>query len=252
MKTGIIHFIFFFILCGLLQAEVRIWTEKDGTQYEAEFVRELFNKVTLRDAQGNEHRIAVEDFSEHDRKYLRVKVPPVVDIEIRKIVEIKPKPIEVYDMDDNVNSLIRAEVHIKKKSRRIFTSRLRAELFFIAEELDGKNYILLGKSETSFLLGEHNDNMHEFTSDPVETVSYRDYNTDLRGSAYVGRVLAISDADGNVVQVDSDIKWLENKVEELRELYIRGAASVYSRHFDKETVQKTKVPRARYVKAPYL
>ncbi len=50
-----------------------------------------------------------------------------------------------------INGLSEAAVH--KDSKRIFTSRLKAELFMIAKEVDGDHFILLSKTDSSFLLG---------------------------------------------------------------------------------------------------
>jgi len=248
MKTGVFYFLIFFLFASTQAAEIRTWEDTQGNRYEAEFIRELFDKVTLRDMQGKEYRIAVEDFSEHDQKYLRVEVPPVVKFDVRTTITVPPKPEENWDMDNDKIKNFRSKVRVEKVSRRLFTSRIRAEIFHIAKEIDGENYVLLGKTESSFLLGEHNDNMHTFTSDPVQTKVYTEYTgVDQRGWEYIGYVLAISDKLGNITQVESEVKWLEDKVPQLRELYTRGAVSVYSRHFDKETVQKTKVPRPTYM-----
>jgi hypothetical protein len=247
MKTVVIYLIGFSIICGSAYAEVRTWQDKTGRKYEAEFVQELFDKVTLRDTKGKEYRIAVEDLSEHDQKYVRVMVPPEMVINFSKTTDVKPKPAELYDLDNDTTSIIHAKASIAKKSKRPFTSGLHAELFLIAKEVDGKNYILLSKTESSFLFSEQNGNLHEFKADPVEVVVYTEYNgTQRRGEEYLGYLIAVSDSRGHLVGVSTDISWLADKVAELRELYLRGAASVYSRHFDKATIRKVKVPRPDY------
>lgn len=236
--------------CGSAFAEFRTWQDIKGNKYDAEFVHELFDKVTLRDAKGKEYRIAVEDLSDHDQKYLRVMVPPELEIKFSKKTDLKPKPWELYNSDNDTTYIIRPEVEIHKLSRRPFTSGLRAELFIVAKELDGENYILLSKTDASFLLGDQNDNTYIMKADPVEVMVFTEYNQQRRGWEYSGHLVAVSDSRGNVVQTDTDIDWLTaDKVENLRELYLRGKASIHSRHFDKETVQKAPVPRPDYYTA---
>jgi len=231
-------------LCASAQAGMRIWEDKEGRLYEAELVRELFGKVTLRDTAGNEHRLDVEELSAHDQKYLRVRVPPVVDVDFSRKFYIKPKPVELSDDDSDTVKILRGDVSIRKVSKRPFTSRLNAEVYLIGEEVDGDNYILFSRTESSFLFTA--DNLHKFKTDETESVIYTEYTGQRRGGVYLGYLVAVSDAQGRIVYVKTDIDWLADKVEKLRELYLRGAASKYSRHFDKKNVQKTEVPRPRY------
>ena len=48
-----------FILTSPVFSEVHIWKDKDGNSYEAEYVRDLFEKVTLRTTEGKEVRIPI-------------------------------------------------------------------------------------------------------------------------------------------------------------------------------------------------
>ncbi len=230
-------------LSHLAYPEVRTWKTKDGRTYEAEFVHELFDKLTLRTASGEEVRIPVDAFSEHDQKYIRVKIPPVMELDFRKATSIKPKPPENSDPDSDVITILSGKVTIKKKSNRTFTSRLKAELFLIGREVqDGDFYILLSKTESFFLLGEHNNDEHVFQSSPIELQVYTAFGVLRRGPEYRGYLIAVSDMDGNIVHVETNISWLADKVSQLQALYSRGSASVYSRYFDKETITKQSPP----------
>lgn len=231
-------------------AEVRLWKDNAGNEYEAEYIRELFDKVNLRLSDGTEVRIPVDDLSEHDQKYLRVMVSPNLSVDFSKATSIKPKPKELWDTDDDTITIIRGTVVIKKESKRPFTSGLSAELFLIADEINGNdNFILLSKTDSSFLLGDHNDNTHSFTSDPVEVQRYLEYNEiERRGEEYKGYLIVVSDARGNINTVKSNIgDWIEQPkvIENLRKLAVTGAASLRSRHFDK-TGSKVKVPRPKF------
>lgn len=243
-RSGLL--VVFMALCLFSRgAEMRVWEDKDGNQYRGVYVREMFDKVTIRTEEGRDIRIELNDLSAHDRKYLRVMVPPEMEIAVE--TESRPRSKQYddqYDQDNDDTVFLTATAQIRKKSQRPFTSRLTAELFLIAEEVQERNcYILLSKTESSFLLGDHNDNQHTFETKPVTLMVYTEWTNERRGPKYIGYVLALSDVEGDIVQVDTDIDWLADKVPELRELYARGAASRYSRYFDKDTVQKRPVPR---------
>jgi hypothetical protein len=251
MTVNMRIFILFFVtlVCLNLHADYRVWEDQDGNRYEAEFVRELFDKVTLREKSGKEHRLALEELSEIDQKYIRVMVPPNMSVEARVDTTIKPKPVETMDLDRDQTWIHVGKVEITKKSRRAFTSRLYASMYLIAEELDGDNYILLSKTESDFLFDLDFQNTHSFETDPVETRQFAEYNgIQRRGEEDVRYLLVIRDAQGNIVLTDTDDgDWLMQPavIEALDELYIRGKGSVYSRHFD-QTGQKTMVPRPKY------
>lgn len=225
-------------------SEVRIWNDKSGNSYEAEYVRELFDKLTLKTTEGKEVRVAVEDLSEHDQKYLRVMVPPNLEIDFSKKTSIKEKPYEMGDLDKDIVTILSAKVKITKDSKRPFTSGLKAELFLIGEEVKETQYkILLSKTDSNFLLPEKKGEFHEFKTKPIELQVYTEYDYSRRGPVFIGYLVVVTDKQGNTVQVKTNLPWLEDKIEELRSLYMHGSASRYSRYFDKKTIQKLKVPR---------
>lgn len=233
---------------GLLccNAEVRIWRDRNGNQYEAEFVRELFGKMTLRCTDGTEVRISIEEFSDHDQKYLRVMVPPEMSITFQEKEWVKPKPYEVWETTDK-QMMVQGHVSITKITPRPFTGRLNAELFMIAAEVDGDNFVLLSRTESSFLLGEHNNNTHTFSSEPDYTRQYDEMGpSGWRGEIYEGYLIVISDSSGKTVTTQTNIhgNWIDKPevIENLRDLMLRGAGSIRSRHFDK-TGRKSKLTR---------
>lgn len=232
-------------LCA--HAEFRIWEDQDGRKYDAEFSQELFGKVTLTDREGKEYRMKVEKLSELDQKYLRVMVPPAMDVLVEKDAVVLPRPWDLWHSDDATYTRITVEVTVKKISSRPFTGRLNGELFLIGREVGEPSYILLSKTDSSFLLlGREDEAVHRFKSEPQVLRLYLETNgTQRRGEQYEGYVLVISDASGNIVQIKSDMdSWISRPevLDALRNLAVRGAASIRSRYFDK-TGHKVKVPR---------
>ena len=229
-------------------AEMRTWVDREGNEYKAEFIRELFDKLTLRDEQGKEFRVAVEDLEENDQLYLRTQVPPRIEINFSEnstwipYETIEPAMPTSYIKTQRVAPVIK----LKKISRRPFTSSLKLELFLVATERDGENYVLLSHSEFKVLFGRGLNDEQVFRAKPVDVVNFQAVDhTTRRGEDYHGYVLVLSNVKGEASIIQSDIgDWIEDPdvIQNLRDLAVKGAASLYSRHFDK-TGSKTDVPR---------
>ena len=251
MRFQIISFIAMICIVSSAHAQMRIWTDQSGQQYEAEYMKDLFGKITLRTVDGKEIRVPLEDLSEADQKYLRVEIPPTLDVTCRIPPPKRPaRRGDWDDRDDTETWVYNAEVTISKESRRPFTSRLFGELFLIAEEVDGDNYILLSKTEASFLLLDKDNNQHAFKAEPVEVRRFLESGgKQWRGEEFYGYLVVISDRHGTILAVKTDIKkpWVSKPetIAALRELATRGALSLRSRHFD-ETGHKVKAPRPEF------
>ena len=248
----IIIYLTVFILVISARSEVRTWKDNQGKTYEAELVAELFDKATLRDVKGVEFRIPIEDLSENDQKYLRVMVPPEMKIEFSMKTEAVPLPKALLpDKGSAISKVIYPSVTVQKLSRRLFTSSLNLELFLVGKGPERRDFILVSKSDYNFLFQVDSDSVNKFTPDPVTVSLFTDDSQDRRGEEYLGHLIVISDARGNIIKTQTDIDaWIESPavIEELRKLALRGAATVRSRYFDK-TGRKVDPPRTQFYKA---
>lgn len=242
------QFVILLVLLSAVQSvfsyEMREW-EVNGRMVRGRFERELFGKLTIVDEEGNETRFEVADLSDKDKKYVRVMIPPEIEVVARTKERPLPKrPMALYRDDIELTHQVTAT--ISKKSQRPFTSRLNIEIFLIAEEVDGDNYILLNRFEDDFLLLDEKDQQYEYKSKPVQTTQFTDIGSDDRkGELFKGYVLIISSMQGDVLQVKSNLpSWMQEPefLDKMRELSVRGAPSVRSRHFDK-TGNKVPPPR---------
>lgn len=241
----IFYILLFFAAAGSAY-EIRIWEDVTGSQYKGRFLRELFDKLTIETEDGGLKAFELKDLSELDQRYLRVMVPPKVEAEvISRSADVEPLPMALPR--DDFSKKHQVTVHIEKKSQRPFTSRLRAEIFLIAEEVEGSNYILLDMTQKEFLLPTIQKGASvELKSNTVQTREFRDViSSEMKGEKYDGYLLVVSSLQGETVLVESNLPpWIEDPevIRNLRELFITGAASVRSRHFDKTG---KKVPPAR-------
>ena len=139
---------------------------------------------------------------------------------------------------------------VSKKSQRPFTSRLNIETFLVADEHEADNYILLGRFTDSFLLLEEKDYQYTYRSPSVQCTLFSQLGSgERKGEVYKGHIFIITSMQGDVVLMLSNLPtWMQEPemLDKLRELSIRGAPSVRSRHFNKEG-EKTPPPRSRYV-----
>lgn len=241
----IMMFFFSFILAGSAY-ELRVWEDVDGNRFEGRFVKELFGKLTVEAEDGSTKTFELENLSELDQKYLRVKVPPKAELAVEvKSTSIEPRPMTIekeMQMD-----AYQVNVKVTKKSQRPFTSRLKAEIFLIAEEVEGDNYVLLERTEKEFLMPTISKGTEvELKSKIAKTLKFRDeMSSALKGEDFKGYLAVISSMEGEIVLLNSNLPaWLEDPqvIQNLRELSITGAPSVYSRHFDK-TGKKVPPPR---------
>ena len=112
----------FFVLIGSAY-ELRVWEDLDGNQFEGRFVKEMFGKLTVEAEDGSTKTFELEKLSELDQKYLRVKVPPKMAVDVQtQHNSIAPRPMTRIKREIILDAY-QATVLIAKKSQRPFTSR---------------------------------------------------------------------------------------------------------------------------------
>jgi len=219
-----------------LFAEMRTWRTQDGRRFEAEYSREIFGTVYFKDAGRNQISIDLENLSETDINHLRTTVPPEMDLKFSK--RTLPKERSIYRSQDDNITLVTGIVEVKKTSRLPFDGTLRAELYMVGKEVATDHLVLLGKESSRVKFTEENRGRYEFRS-TVEERTYREYNNQMRGADYEGHLLLVIGPQGNIMESETDLSWLdENEYEKLRALPVRT--------FFNESVKKRPVPRPKY------
>lgn len=225
--------------------DMRVWEDVEGNQVTGRFYSELFGKVTVINQDGEKMVLGIDKLSDEDKKYIRVMVPPKIKVEVRTQTKLlKPRPMALWR--DDVEKVYTVVATVTKQSQRPFTSRIKAELFMVADEVEGENQVLLQRVEGDFLLLEEKNYQYEFRSPPVKTIVFTNITDDKKkGEIYKGYLLILSSMQGDLILIDSNLpKWMQQPdvIKNLRELSIRGASSMCSRHFDK-TGKKVPPPR---------
>jgi hypothetical protein len=239
-----------------LSEPLRMWTGEDGKRFEGTFVRELLGRVQIRDTKDQLQMISVDKLAKADLKYLQESIVPEVDIKIRKETDLKPEM--EWTISGDKTTLYTCKITIEKKSDMDCKTGLTAELYLIADEEDGDNYILIERAENKFVFPEGRDSKIEWI---VEKIPIRRYfsgwavtSAKWRGGTYLGYIVTVLDPKGNVVASKTDISnvdWMDDglpaAVEKLRQLAYEGRGSVYSRHFDSK-IRKSRLPRIEWHK----
>lgn len=213
-------------LCaGAFAGELRTWTFSDGRTLEAEFVRILFDKIVLKDAQGKEHTLPREMFvlSDADREFLELENPPVLDLLFRKSIE--QKNFSMIRGSENRPPEWRGQFGAKvvQKSSGDYGHELTVEFFAIGQEIKGDRYILLDRRSQTFTPTKANKRSVEFYSKRLVRMTdlwNGSTNYSRRGEQYYGFVITVRDKRGKLVAVDASNAWLTEHLDNLEKLRI--------------------------------
>lgn len=230
-------------LRGSASAEMRVWEDKAGNAVRGEFVRELFGSIELRQPDGSLHSIPVENLSAQDTDYLRTRIPPEIELEVR--TQKRPKErnknasrARFEQFRDDID-VVTARVSVRKKSSAAFTGTLRAEVYLIGKEVATDDYRLSGKSTENIRFTEENRGVYTFETSADFRV-YEEYNKlEIRGAEYTGYLVIILDSMGKRLAFKTDLSWLtDDKIDAIRTFHVDS-------FFDKNG-RKLSVPRPMY------
>ena len=244
-------------LCLSASAEMRVWTGEDGKLFEGEFKRELLGRIQVKDSKGTLRLIPLDKVSIADMNYLKKQVVPDVDITVRK--DFRGKPEMEWTIPNDKTTLFTFDVKLEKKSKMDCSAKLTAELYVIAEEVDGDNWVLVHREAKKFVFPEGRDSAYSFAIDKIGCRRYfsawaEGASTIWRGWEYLGYIVVLIDQKGQVAAHKTDLgneNWMEQGlpvvVERLRKLAVDGRGSVYSRHFNSK-IEKSAVPQLPWYK----
>ncbi|MGE4490734.1 MAG: hypothetical protein AB7E95_14430 [Kiritimatiellales bacterium] len=196
---------------------VREWEKKDGTRFQAEFLKEIFGSAMFRTSDGEKKFVEVENLSPQDITFIHTMIPPEIEISFSKKTETTERSI--FARDDDKIEIVTGSVSVRKTSKAPYEGKVTVEVFMIGREIATPEiYFLLDRQKETFLFAEEKKNIHVFEV-PAEIRWYREYNNQLRGRKFAGYVAVVSDSKGVDFGFSTDVDWMtESKLEALRKL----------------------------------
>ena len=193
-----------FVLCTNVRAEFRIWEDKDGNIWEAEFVTLSAGEVVMRDQQGERTRMKPEELSENDQLYLEKVVPPVLSLDVSKTTA---------NTGSTKSSMVavRCVATIKQTDTRPYTGELTAVLLTMGADIRTGSASTVNKKEYSFTLPRTRGDVVEFSGDRASFQK----TSNKSGRAYYGYVLVVWDRFGNPISVKSNRDSLAERAEKI-------------------------------------
>jgi len=185
-------------------AEFRIWEDKKGNIWEAEFVTLSAGEVVMRDQQGERIRMKPDDLSENDKLYLEKAVPPVLSLDVSKTTA---------NTGSNKRNMeaVKCVATIKQTGTRPYTGKLTAVLLTMGADIRTGSASTVNKKEHSFSLPDTRGEVVEFSGDRASFHK----SSNKSGRAYYGYVLVVWDRFGNPIAIKSNRDSLAEQAEKL-------------------------------------
>jgi len=223
---------------------MRHWTLKNGKSVDAELVVQIGDNTVLKSTRGKQVKIPTRAFSEEDLDYLELASPPTLKI-------IFLKDTDTYNFKEIPNPMtppvmyeITAGVKIKKINQKPYTKELRVELFSIASEIDGDNFVLLDRQTAKYTPSEENGGIYELWGKKAYMKDYLDADApgsgNRRGEKLKGHMIVVTDERGEIIAQDISNDWMLDIIDFLRTFPI-------GRHFNKEG-ERVYPPRAKIIR----
>lgn len=215
-------------------AEFRIWTDQNGNQVEAEFIRVSGKNIVLKKKDGKQLTFSPTVLSVDDQEYLWGKIPDdlinptksVMDREKPPRLDVKiTKKTDTKKEWDKVDRDICCVVKIRRMSSPGYTRKLKAVLLVLGLGKEHDSYVMIDKKEFEFDFNV--SDTVELEGNTARITYYQSYN---HGVEYKGYVVVITDEEGDEILVQGS----SNKLEELHDKLSKFSRNdVFSQSFEK-------------------
>ena len=216
----------------------RSWTLEGGETFQAKLVTSFGASVVLETKARRQKKYPIANLSAADREYLELENPPEFSINFMKSSSqiLNPptapwtsgtqRPLQMFEYTFGVQ--------VKQTSvSSPYNRELKVEYFAVGEEVDGDNYVLLERKESSFNPCEMEKRVFEFSGESIELrrMAYRD-SAPVRGTKYGGYLVTITDKRGQVINYKSSHDFLYENLDRLRQLSPNN-------HFERNGIRTT-------------
>lgn len=213
------------VLCGLLllsvcaYGEMRIWSDKQGNEIEAEYVQRIGAKVVLKTADGRKVKVPMSGLSADDMAYMAALIPPKIVIDVdpdldRDTVESYSSAYGTYGRDTK-SEIVKCRVELKKTNQEPTSRRFVAHLYIIGRNLAGDTRKLF--SYTKYEFDFKNGDSAQFSSDPVRSQYTKSNYSSNYGFRYEGYLVYVEDTAGELLKLESSSSKYEKYLHKLKE-----------------------------------
>lgn len=182
-------------------AEYRVWTDADGKQLEAEFVRVVDEKVVLLKRDGSELKVSLDTLSMADRKYAVVQAPPRIEIKVSTDTDRENKTV-----DDRrgpglqiQKESIQLEIFIRKTSAAPYEAPLVSTVYLMGKSAQRDGYVLLERTQSKFRFTTGTKNQHTYSSAKAR-LQQLEAGKQV-GVEYQGYLVVVKDRTGTVLEM---------------------------------------------------
>ncbi|MDZ8117177.1 hypothetical protein [Pontiella agarivorans] len=206
------------------ESAVRLWSLKNGEILEGIYVSSIGKSVVLKSLQGKQMKVPVDELNDEDLAFITLANPPEFEIGFTKqssqrIIETSPflneEAPRVFDWTFGLK--------IRQVNTREYPHPLTIEMFAVGEQyLDDDKFILLDRQVTEFVPTKENDREKVFRSNnAVELMNYNMHSQQF-GHKYMGYLITVTDARGEIIQYEASNDWLFLGLENLKKVPLGG------------------------------
>ena len=213
-----------------VEERMRVWTTVEGKSFEAEYVMRAGDQLWMKSPNGQKKKVPMKMMSPEDLHYIELLEPPDFQIEFSKrswqrqempnITEVaQDRPIRRFDYVFGAK--------IKQKGMKPYNHPLTIEYFAVGEEVDGDNYVLFDRGESTFTPSPENKLSHDFFGDKVDVMTWAmAADRPMHGTKYGGFLITIKNERGKIIQHKVTHDFLLENIENLEKVPT-------GKHFDK-------------------
>ena len=205
---------------------MRAWTLADGRSFEAEFVNIIGDKAVFKLSNRKTSRLPLEDLSAEARLFIELSRPPKLDMDFtrngQQVTFTERNPYAVDWWERPAEQHVYFGLRVKQTSSGSYDHELHAEMFAVGIQRTNpdKQYLLLDRQSTSFILTKENGRSFEFKSDHKAVLTNFIILNETRGEKYFGYLIVIRDERGEIIATSASNDWLLEGRENLEKLKV--------------------------------
>lgn len=210
--------------------KMRLWTTVDGKSFEAEYVMRSGDQLWMKGANGRKTKVPISQLSAEDITEIRLLEPPEFNIEFFKKSWQRQEMPNITEVD-TTRPIRRFDyvfgARVKQRGMKPYDFPLTIEYFAVGEEVDGDNYVLFDRNQSTFIPSTENGLEHQFQGGKVDVMTWAmSADRPMHGTKYGGFLVTVSNPRGEIIEYKVSHDFLYENLENLKKVPV-------GRHFDK-------------------